>query len=121
MIIQENSYWANIYVGQRVEYTSEIIPIDIAKRYLHDYCNKIGLCVTITETTFIYKNEDRATSRVIDGEEPGFIVGLINYPLYPAQIQVIHDAAEEIATYLKSIYKQLKVTIVYPDITKTIK
>jgi len=117
-IKQEKTYTAHIYVGKRVAYSKTILPITLAEKYLHEYADKIGLCVTIVDTKYIYTS-NRMTEQ-IDGEEPGFIVGMINYPLYPETPESIQTKAREIATALKGLYQQQKVTIVFPDITETI-
>lgn len=40
---------------------------------LQEYCDKAGLCVTVTETWFVYTG----------GREPGWKIGLRNYPRFP--------------------------------------
>ena len=37
--------------------------------YYQKYCDEVGLCVTVTDTWFIYK----------DGNEPGLIIGFISF------------------------------------------
>ena len=58
------SYWTKIYLSG---------DINIIKQLCREYCMEIGLCVTITPTTFIYTG----------GEEFGVEIGLINYPRFP--------------------------------------
>ena len=118
-VIFENTFTAHIYVGQRVSYSDTILPLELAENYLHQYVDKVGCCVTITPTKFIYSSN--RLSAPIAGEEPGFIVSLINYPIYPEILSSTRDKAYAIATALKEIYHQEKVSIVYPDITQTIK
>lgn len=52
-----------------------------AKKYCRSYCDKYGFCVTVTPTTYVYTG----------GQETGFIVGLINYPRFPATEKHIKD------------------------------
>lgn len=113
------TYWARIWVGTRVAYTDEILDISMARKLLHDYVDTVSSCVTLTETEFIYKSKAR-TGEKIDGEEPGFVIGIIQYPLYPASIETLRKHAEHLAVCLKDAYKQLKVTVVFPDITLTL-
>jgi len=113
------TFTAQIFVGQRVGYSEAIIPIEEAEKYLQDFCNTVGFCVTITPTKFIYKNV-AASGEPISGWEPGFIVGIIQYPLYPVDESVLRARAETLANTLKDMYQQKKVTIVYSDETKTI-
>jgi hypothetical protein len=45
-----------------------------AYRICREYCDKVGFCVTVSATEYIYTN----------GSESGVIVGLINYPRFPS-------------------------------------
>jgi hypothetical protein len=54
-----------------------------AVKYCQLYCNDIGLCVTVTPSTYVYTG----------GQENGFIVGLINYPRFPASGDALTDRA----------------------------
>jgi hypothetical protein len=100
------TFTASIYVGMRERYTGEIRSIEMAREALREYV-KSGLCVTLTETEYIYTN----------GSEPGFIVGLINYPRFPASDQIIRTKALEIAQDLLKLFHQGKVSVVFPDVT----
>jgi len=117
--VKEKTFTAQIFVGQRVGYSEAIIPIEEAENFLHDFCNSIGFCVTITPTKFIYRNVS-AAGVPNKGEEPGFIVEIIQYPLYPLETFTLKSRAETIAIALKELYQQNKVTIVYQDETTTI-
>lgn len=112
------TYWAKIFVGLRPGYEDVNSCILRANRqYVEDicqsYCNEVGLCVTITDTKFIYKN----------GNEPGVIVGLINYPRFPEEYGVkfedtkIRKQSKIIAEKLMVRLKQNRVSIMYPDET----
>ena len=74
-----------------------------AKRFCADYC-LTGLCVTVTETEFIYKG----------GREMGFIVGLVNYPRFPSTPEDILGQAELIAMQLINELAQNKALIQTP-------
>lgn len=101
------TYTATIYVGFKETKTGEIRDISIAKKICQDYCDAVGLCVTIKPTEFIYTN----------GSEPGCEIGLINYPRFPAKWYTIMENAMKIAEQLKESYKQCRVTIVTPEET----
>lgn len=73
-----DSYPVSVFVAG---YVSEAAAI------CQQYCDAVGLCVTITETRYIYTG----------GEEAGVIVGLINYPRFPAEPAAIFAKAEELA------------------------
>lgn len=62
-----------------------------AMKILQEYCDEIGFCVTIEHTYYVYKG----------GKEDGIIVGLINYPRFPAEPSDIIDRAKEIAEKLR--------------------
>lgn len=102
-----STYTASIYVGTREQYTPTVRSIEMAREFLRDWVNREGLCVTLTPTEYIYTN----------GGEPGFIVGLINYPRFPDEAAHIRRKALAMAEGLRELYKQLKVTVVFPDET----
>jgi len=77
----EPAYYANIYMAG---------DIDQAKRVCVDYCWNIGLCVTVTATEYIYTG----------GRETGFVVGLLNYPRFPAPPAEIDEKASTLAQML---------------------
>lgn len=72
-----------------------------------DYCDRVGFCVTVTETTYCYTG----------GEEAGVIVGLINYPRFPSTPAAIWARAEELAAELCDRLRQQSYTIQAPDKT----
>jgi hypothetical protein len=71
------------------------------------YCDETGFCVTVTATEYVYT----------DGEEDGVIVGLINYPRFPAKPAEIWSRAEELAKTLRQELEQDSFTIQAPDKT----
>lgn len=98
---------AQIYVGLREEYTDSVYPIQKIEWLCRDYVNEIGWCVTVTPTTFYYK----------DGSEPGAIVGAINYPRFPIDAVTFKYRVQELAKILLVELKQLRVSIVFTDET----
>lgn len=83
-----SSITTNIFVGLREAYSDTIQTLDAARDILHNYCDSKGLCVSLTPTEFIYTS---SADKNIDGFEPRFIVGLINYPLYPSTPEKIYE------------------------------
>lgn len=80
-VISADTHWCRIYMSG---------PIDIAKHVIRAECMKEGLCVTIDPTTFLYTG----------GEEQGFVVGLLNYPRFPATANAIDERARKLAETL---------------------
>lgn len=99
------TFTATIYVGLK-ERSSGVV-WDESRDKIQAYVNAVGLCVTHTRTEFIYTN----------GKEPGFIVGLINYPRFPSSQEQIKAHAIAIAEMLLKACKQMKVTVVMPTET----
>lgn len=95
---QENTYWARIYMSG---------PIEVAKQTIRAECLREGLCVTIEPTTFIYTG----------GEESGYVVGLINYPRFPASKVSILDRAFDLMHKLLEVTHQHSALVMTPDIT----
>lgn len=71
------------------------------------YCDAVGLCVTVTETLYVFT----------DGFATGVIVGLINYPRFPATPEEIWTKAEVLARKLREGMEQESFTIQAPDKT----
>jgi hypothetical protein len=112
------TFTAQIYVGTREQYTPEVRSIDMAREFLHEYVNRVGLCVTLTPTEFIYTGKAiEGTEHKTNAGESGFVVGLINYPRFPVDPSVIREHALTIGKGLLELFKQFKVSIVFPDQT----
>lgn len=71
------TYTARIYMSG---------PIEAAKQVIREECFRVGLCVTIEPTTYIYTG----------GEEPGFVVGLLNYPRFPTTPEALGTRARDL-------------------------
>ena len=72
-----------------------------------EYCDVVGLCVTVTETTYCYTG----------GEEAGVIVGLIHYPRFPSTPAAIWAHGEALGAKLRDALGQQSYTIQAPDRT----
>jgi len=106
-LVETNSYHVSLYVGFKDIATGIELPIDLARSICQKYCDKVGLCVSITPTFFIYTN----------GNENGCVIGFINYPRFPQTTEQIFDHAVNVAKLLKEKYHQKKVTLVASDKT----
>lgn len=82
-------------------------PTDMARFLCQKYCTSVGLCVTVTETEYVYKY----------GSESGFVVGLINYPRFPQFPEKIEKDAYDLAMILANDLDQGSFTIVTPTET----
>ena len=94
----EKTFTARIYMSG---------PIETAKQICRRLCYAQGLCVTVDPTLFIYTG----------GEETGFVVGLINYPRFPADERGIEGRAFEMAHALLAETYQHSALIVTPEKT----
>lgn len=102
-----DTFTAQIAVGFKNIDTGDYPTVEMARKICQDYCNAVGLCVTLTETEFIYT----------DGNEHGCMVGLINYPRFPSTPEKILEHALAIAKLLLDAYKQYKVSVICSDKT----
>lgn len=75
-----------------------------ATRFCRDYCDRVGMCVTVTPTEYVYR----------DGQEAGVIVGLINYARFPAEPADIEAEALRLAELLRIELGQQSFTIQTP-------
>lgn len=60
------------------------------EEHCQNYCDKHGLCVTITKTNYIFTG----------GSEEGYIIGLINYPRFPVSQITLEATAVSLGEYL---------------------
>jgi hypothetical protein len=95
------TYWVKIYMSG---------PIDVAKQVCRIECLADGLCVTIGPTLFVYTG----------GEETGFVVGLINYPRFPASSADVWGRARKLAESLLQATAQFSALIMDPNHTEWI-
>jgi hypothetical protein len=97
-----DTFEAKIYCG--LNSTKKNINFDVVYplNICREYCNKVGLCVTISKTRYIYTG----------GYERGIVVGLINYPRFPASEDEITKKALELAEMLMDKLGQKRVTVV---------
>ena len=102
------SFTATIWLGTKNRDAGLLVPEGDILKSIQEYVDRVGLCVSVTPTTFIYTN----------GCEPGFAIGLINYPRFPAEPSAIREKALELAWLLKDVAQQYKVSVVFPDVTE---
>ena len=95
---QCDTFYCNIFIAG---------DLAIIKQICREHCMKIGLCVTITPTTYIYTG----------GEENGAIVGLINYPKFPEDAHHIILKATTLGRLLMERCFQLSFSITMPGKT----
>lgn len=78
------------------------------KRALRAECFAVGLCVTVTPTTFIYTG----------GEESGASIGIVNYPRFPSTPDAIWSQAVALAERLIVACCQRTALVVGADRTR---
>jgi len=83
---------------------------DLARHIVREYCDQFGCCVTVTPTSYVYTG----------GEEPGVIVGFINYPRFPKKPDDIELQAYFLAEKLLKGLDQQSYSIQTPVETKWI-
>jgi ferredoxin len=97
-IEQAPTYWARIYIA------GDLATI---KQVCREHCMAVGLCVTVDPTTYVYTG----------GEEAGAVVGLINYPRFPASPEEIFLKARELGEKIMERCCQHSFSIMAPDET----
>jgi len=92
---EQRSFWVDIYVAGDAA---------TARQVCREHCMKVGLCVTVTETEFIYTG----------GQESGVWVRLVNYPRFPSSDAEIEGKAHALAEKLARALCQWSVLIQTP-------
>lgn len=72
-----------------------------ALRLAQEYCDDVGLCVTVTPTRYVYTG----------GMESGVIVGLINYARFPKYTHQILEQAINLGEKLRIGLHQQSFTV----------
>lgn len=90
-----------IYVGLREEYSEVYHDFKEVEEICQKYCDDNGFCVSVTKTKFIYT----------EGNEPGVIVGIINYPRFPSTPKKLTQHAITLGTLLLEKLGQIRVSI----------
>ena len=98
------TYQVSIYMGLQTGYSGKIHRWETAFDVCQNYCNEIHLGLTFTQTKFLY----------VDGNEIGFIVGLINYPRFPETEGNIRTKAIDLAKILMKKLEQERCSVVTP-------
>lgn len=101
------SYNVQIWVGRRNRYTDDYFTIEYVKEIINEYIKEVKDCVTVTPTHFYY----------VDGDEPGVIVGWINYPRFPRDPEEIKARAFNLGNRLMTMLNQERISITTPDET----
>lgn len=83
--------------------------VEHAKQVIRRFCKERPCCVTVTPTTYIYRG----------GEEQGFVVGIRNYPRFPADVFSLRTRANEIGELLRGELGQDSYMVVDHDGTTT--
>ena len=80
----------------------------LAKEAAQRYCDQIGLCVTVTETEYVYTG----------GSEKGVVIGLINYPRFPKTEDELFDRACDLGDWMLHALDQQSYSIQTPTKTR---
>jgi hypothetical protein len=94
----ETTYTVRLYVAG---------DLGTAKASLRRECLSDGLCVTVTQTTFVYTA----------GAEDGVEVGFVNYPRFPTTPDALFGRARRVADRLMADLCQWSALLVAPDRT----
>lgn len=103
-VVTVDSFTVTVHVGLKCRATGLITDRVVVLNAIQKYVDSVGLCVSVTFTDYLYSG----------GNEPGVVVGLINYPRFPLASEQIRAHALVIAEVLLKLCKQLKATIVTP-------
>lgn len=101
------SYNYTLYIGLKDRASGLIYDKKDALNVIQDYCDKNGLCVSVTDVDYIYTN----------GNEPGLALGFINYPRFPKADVSIKKDVITIAQLLMTQLSQIRASIVHKDST----
>lgn len=102
-----STYLATISLGLKEGYDGKIHSLYEVESICQQYCDEVGLGVTITPVRFLYTG----------GGEDGCLIGLINYPRFPSDKDAVVGHAVKIAKQCMIAFKQQRVSIICSDQT----
>ena len=105
--IEVKTFEVKIWMGLMEGYTGPVHNILEAQEICMNYVNDVKLCVTLSPTKFIY----------VDGNEPGVVVGLIQYPRFLMSEKEITEKAIDLARIMMKEFKQFRCSVVASDKT----
>lgn len=79
----------------------------VIEQRCREFCLRVGLCVTVSPTRFVYTG----------GQEDGARVGLVNYPRFPKGADEVSELAKLLALELIDAACQHSALVVRPDQT----
>ena len=109
----EKTFEATISLGFREGYSKFVHTLEEVEQICHQFCDEVGLCVTITPTKFVYTRNPS----IPDGWEDGCFIGLIQYPRFPNSEENILNNALELGKILMEKFEQTKVSVICSDYT----
>jgi len=101
------TFEVKLYIGLKEGYKGEHTPYEIWFCIISSYVDRVGLCVSVKKTQYIYTN----------GCEDGLEIGFINYPRFPSNPTTIISHAFNLAHELLLGCNQMNVTVVAPGQT----
>jgi hypothetical protein len=111
VIRAEPTFQVTVYVGGREGYDGPLFTkgtlmdaINVYQKFAPE--DERG-CVTVTETTYKFG----------DYEEPGYAIGIINYPRFPLRVEKLSLFALQLGTHLLAQLKQNRISVVMPSQT----
>ena len=102
-----DTYLATVSLGLKEGYDGKTHSLYEVESICQQYCDEVGLCITVTPTKFVYTK----------GGEDGCLIGLINYPRFPVDRTVIVGHAVTIAKQCMVTFKQQRISIICSDQT----
>lgn len=99
--VEVSSYPVSIFIATGLARRDQVRAI------CREHCDTVGLCVTVTDTSYCYTG----------GQEEGVIIGLIHYPRFPSDPAEIWARAETLAEFMRIRLHQESYTIQAPDKT----
>ena len=101
------TFEAKIYIGSINNNTNQFCTEERIENIISEYVNDVKWCVTITKTKFIYVN----------GDELGWIIGIIQYPRFPEEEIRLKDKTLKLAKILLKKCYQERLSVIFPDET----
>lgn len=113
------TFEAKIFVGFRKAYSYDHNPAN-ATKVVEEVCRnavRTGWCLSIYPVKYIYTPTFTTGQEYpVDGED-GAEIHVINYPRYPADVEVLKERTISLAGQLMTALRQERVTIVFTDDT----
>lgn len=98
-------FTAQIWMGGKVRHSETLLSNNKVRQFINDFCQSNVCCFSVIKADYYYPR----------GTESGYCIGFINYPQHPRTTNEIRFLVTTLASRLREMFCQDRLSIVFPD------